>query len=198
MDLLSGLGDVVVVAPASAALFAGLVWLGARREAAAFALAIAAAMALALAAKLAFEACGFVEPQFEIESPSGHAALAAAFWGCVAFVLAGGRPPAGRLALYAAAVLVAVGVAYGRVAIGAHSVAEVVCGLAIGAVATALFVALRGPPRRVPLTSQVLVRASPSVVLLALDLALFTDRWTAEPFIVRLAAAIGLALKLCT
>ena len=178
MDLLSGLGDVVVVAPASAALFAGLVWLGARREAAAFALAIAAAMALALAAKLAFEACGFVEPQFEIESPSGHAALAAAFWGCVAFVLAGGRPPAGRLALYAAAVLVA--------------------GLAIGAVATALFVALRGPPRRVPLTSQVLVRASPIVVLLALDLALFTDRWTAEPFIVRLAAAIGLALKLCT
>lgn len=198
MDLLSGLGDVAVVGPASVAVFVALIWLGARREAAAFAIAIAAAMALALAAKIGFVACGFAEPRFDIESPSGHAALGAAFWGCAAIVLAGGRRTGERLALYAAAAGLAVAVAYGRVALGAHTVAEVICGLAIGAVATALFVALRGPPRRVCLTPRLLVRASPIVGLLALDLALLTDRWTAEPFIVRLAAAIGVALNLCT
>lgn len=197
MDLLSGLGDIIVVAPASAALFVALLWLGARREAAAFAVAIVFAMALALMAKMAFAACGFGEPRFDIESPSGHAALGAAFWGCLATVLAGGRQPGTRLALYAGAALVAVAVACARVALGVHTVAEVICGLTIGAVSAALFVALRGPPRRVPLTSQVLVRASPIVALLALDLALLTDHWTAEPFIVRLAAALGVALKLC-
>jgi len=198
MDLLSGLGDIIVVAPATAALFVGLLWLGARREALAFVVAIAATMALALAAKLAFEACGFAEPRLDVESPSGHAALGAAFWGCFAALLAGGRRLGQRLAFYAGAVLVAMAVACGRVAIGAHSVAEVVCGLAIGVVATTLFIALRGPPRRLSLTPPVLLGASPVVALLALDLTLFTDRWTAEPFIVRLAAAIGLALKLCT
>jgi membrane-associated phospholipid phosphatase len=197
MDLLSGLGDIVVVGPASAALFVGLFWIRARREAAAFASAIFAAMALALAAKLAFEACGFAEPRFDIESPSGHAALGAAFWGCAAVVLAGGRRLGERAAFYVGAVLVAMAVASARVAIGAHTVAEVICGLAIGAAATALFVVLRGPPRRVSLTPYVLVWSSPVVVLLALDLALFTDRVSAEPLIVRLAAAIGVALKLC-
>ena len=196
MDLLSGLGDVAVVAPASAALVVGLFWLGARRDAAAFAAAILVCMALTLLAKLAFAACGFA-PRFDVESPSGHAALGAAFYGSLAALLAGGRPLGMRLGLYAAAACAAVAVAYGRVELRAHSVAEVVCGLLIGAAAAALFVALRGPPRRLPLTPQMLVRTSPVAVLLALDLALFTDRWTAEPLIDRFAWAIGVALKLC-
>ena len=196
MDLLSGLGDVAVVAPASAALVVGLFWLGARRDAVAFTAAMLAGMALTLLAKLAFAACGFA-PRFDVESPSGHAALGAAFYGSLAALLAGGRPLGMRLGLYAAAACAAVAVAYGRVELRAHSVAEVVCGLLIGAAAAALFVALRGPPRRLPLTPQMLVRTSPVAVLLALDLALFTDRWTAEPLIDRFAWAIGVALKLC-
>ena len=198
MELLSGLGDVAVVGPASAALFVGLLWLGARRQAAAFAVAIAVAMTLALAAKMTFAACGFAAPRFDIESPSGHAALGTAFWGCAATALAGGRRLGERLALYAAAACLAVAVAYGRVALGVHSVAEVICGLVIGAVATALFVVLRGPTHRLTVTPQMLVRASPIAVLLALDLALFADRWTAEPLIDRIAAAIGVALRLCS
>jgi hypothetical protein len=35
-------------------------------------------------------------------------------------------------------------------------------------------------------------------VLLAIDLALFTDHWTAEPLIDRFARAIGVALNLCS
>jgi len=197
MDLLSGLGDVAVVAPASAALVVGLLLLGARRDAGSFVLAMFACAVLALSAKLAFAACG-VAPRFDIESPSGHAALSAAFYGSLAALLAGGRPLGMRLALYAAAACAAVAVAYGRVELRAHSVAEVVCGLLIGAAAAALFVALRGPPRRLSLTPQMLVRASPIAVLLAIDLALFTDRWTAEPLIDRFAWAIGVALKLCS
>jgi len=197
MDWLSGLGDIAVVAPASAALVVGLFFLGARRDAVTFALAMFACVLLALLAKLAFAACGFA-PRFDIESPSGHAALGAAFYGSLAALLAGGRPLGARLALYVAAACAAVAVAYGRVELQVHSVAEVVCGLLIGAAAAALFVALRGPPRRLSLTPQMLVRASPIAVLLAIDLALFTDRWTAEPLIDRFAWAIGVALKLCS
>jgi membrane-associated phospholipid phosphatase len=197
MDWLSGLGDVAVVAPASAALVVGLLLLGVRRDAVTFAVAMFACVALALLAKLAFAACG-AAPRFDIESPSGHAALGAAFYGSLAALLAGGRPLIVRLAFYVAAACAAVAVAYGRVELRAHSVAEVICGLLIGAAAAARFVALRGSPRRLPLTPQMLVRASPIAVLLALDLALFTDRWTAEPAIDRFAWAIGLALKLCS
>ena len=197
MDLLSGLGDVAVVAPASAALVVGLLLLGARRDAAAFTVAMFTCVALALSAKLAFAACGFA-PRFDIESPSGHAALGAAFYGSLAALLAGGRGLGVRLALYVAAACASAAVAYGRVELQVHSVAEVICGLLIGVVAAALFVALRGPPRRLSLTPQMLVRASPIAVLLALDLALFTDRWTAEPLIDRFAWAIGVALKLCS
>ena len=197
MDLLSGLGDVAVVAPASAALVVGLLWLGARRDAAAFAAAMLVCVVLALLAKLAFAACGFA-PRFDIESPSGHAALGAAFYGSLAALLAGGRRLGVRLALYIAAACASAAVAYGRVELRVHSVAEVICGLLIGAAAAALFVALRGPPRRLSVTPQMLVRASPIAVLLALDLALFADRWTAEPLIDRFAWAIGVALKLCS
>jgi membrane-associated phospholipid phosphatase len=197
MDLLSGLGDVAVVAPASAALVVGLFWLGARRDAVAFTAAMLAGMALTLLAKLAFAACGFA-PRFDVESPSGHAALAMAFYGSLAALLAGGRRLGVRLALYGAAVCASLAVAFGRVELGVHSVAEVICGLLIGAAAAALFVALRGAPRRLSVTPQMLARASPIAVLLALDLALFSDRWTAEPVIDRLAAAIGVALRLCS
>jgi len=197
MDWLSGLGDIAVVGPASAALILGLFFHGARRDAFAFALAMFACVLLALLAKLAFAACGFA-PRFDVESPSGHAALGAAFYGSLAALLAGGRPLGARLALYFAAACAAVAVAYGRVELQVHSVAEVVCGLLIGAAAAALFMTLRGPPRRLSLTPQVLVRASPIAVLLAIDLALFTDRWTAEPLIDRFAWAIGVALKLCS
>ena len=91
MDWLSGLGDVAVVAPASAALAVGLLLVGARRDAITFALGMFACVALALLAKLAFAACG-VAPRFDIESPSGHAALGATFYGSLAALLAGGRP----------------------------------------------------------------------------------------------------------
>ena len=197
MELLSGLGDVAVVAPASAALVVGLLMLGARRDAAAFAAAMLACVAVALLAKLAFAACGFA-PRFDIESPSGHVALGAALYGSLAALLAGGRRLGVRLALYVGAACVSAAVAYGRVELRVHSVAEVICGLLIGAGAAAVFAALRGPPRRLSLTPQMLVRASPIAVLLALDLALFTDRWTAEPLIDRFAWAIGVALKLCS
>ena len=91
MDWLSGLGDIAVVAPASAALVVGLLLLGARRDAITFAVAMFACIVIALLAKLAFAACGLA-PRFDIESPSGHAALGAAFYGSLAALLAGGRP----------------------------------------------------------------------------------------------------------
>ena len=70
------------------------------------------------------------------------------FIGSLAALLAGGRALGVRLALYIGAACAAVAVAYGQVELRVHSIAEVVCGLLIGVAAAALFVALRGPPRR--------------------------------------------------
>jgi membrane-associated phospholipid phosphatase len=197
MDLLSGLGDMAFVLPASATLIIVLVSIDARREAAVFVAALAVGMGLALLAKLAFAACGRVESIFDIESPSGHAALGATFYGCGAALLAGGRPPGQRLAIYLGAIVAALAIAYGRVALGVHSIGEVICGLLIGALATAVFAAFRGPPRRLWAPTSTLLRVSPIIVLLAVDLALFSDRWTAEPLIARFAALFGRSLNLC-
>ncbi|THD43547.1 MAG: phosphatase PAP2 family protein [Bradyrhizobium sp.] len=198
MRALGGLGDIAFILPAAVALTIALILLGARREAGAFVSALVACAVLMTAEKLAFAVCGRAAVIPGIDSPSGHAALGSAFYGCCAALLAAGRPPVQRMALYALAVLLALAVAYGRVAAQAHTVAEVIVGLLTGAVATALFVVLRGPPRRLTAPPVALTTLTPLILaLLALDLALLSDRWTAESYIAQIALALGRNLHLC-
>jgi membrane-associated phospholipid phosphatase len=64
--------------------------------------------------------------------PSGHSALAAAFYAAVALVLARRRSPRTRALLAGVAVAVAVAVACSRVLLGVHWMSDVIAGLAFG------------------------------------------------------------------
>lgn len=64
--------------------------------------------------------------------PSGHAAMAAAFWAAVALVLARRRSPRVRALLTAGAVAIAVTVAGTRVLLGVHWLSDTIAGLAFG------------------------------------------------------------------
>ncbi|MGL6280478.1 MAG: phosphatase PAP2 family protein [Gaiella sp.] len=64
--------------------------------------------------------------------PSGHTAMAAAFWAAVALLLARRRSPRTRALLSGAAVALAVTVAGTRVLLGVHWLTDVIAGLAFG------------------------------------------------------------------
>jgi undecaprenyl-diphosphatase len=64
--------------------------------------------------------------------PSGHSALAAAFWAAAALVLARRRSARTRALLAGGAVAIAVGVACSRVLLGVHWMSDVIGGLAFG------------------------------------------------------------------
>ena len=197
MELVTNFGDIAVLLPASLGLIAFLAWIGSRRDAAAYAAAMATCLTAALTAKLAFAICGGNAPILGVENPSGHAAFAATFYGCLAALFATGRTIGRRLALYggAAALVLAIGVS--RVALEAHTAPEIVVGLMIGLMSIALFNALRIAPERLALSSQMVVRMSPFAVLYALCLLLLAGHWTAEPFIDAIAARLGVAMHLC-
>jgi len=197
MHLITNLGDIAVLLPASLGLIAYLAWIGRRRDAAAYVAALAVCLTAALFAKLALAACGGDHAVFDVESPSGHAAVAATFYGCVASLLATGRATGWRLALYAGASALVLSIGASRVALEAHTVPEIVIGVLIGVMSIALFNALRVATERLELSSQTVVRMSPFAVLYALCLLLLAGHWTAEPFIDAIAARLGANMHLC-
>jgi membrane-associated phospholipid phosphatase len=197
MHLISDLGDSAVLLPASLGLLAYLIGFGARADALAYAAALVTGLAGALIAKLALAACGGGHPLFGVESPSGHAAFGAIFYGCLAVLFATGRPTVLRLALYVGALSLIALIGVSRVALEAHSVPEVVVGLLIGGVSVALFQVLRDEPARLELSARTVLLMSPLAALYALCLLLLADRWTAEPIIDAIAWRIGLHLHLC-
>jgi membrane-associated phospholipid phosphatase len=197
MHLVTNLGDLAVLLPASLGLIAFLAWIGARENAAAYAAAAAVCLLAALLAKLGFAACGARYSALGVESPSGHVALSATFYGCIAVLFGAKRTLSRRLALYAAAAALVLLIGASRVALEAHTASEVVVGLLIGAAAIALFVALRVSVEPLQFSAQTVVRMSPLAVLYALCFLLLAGRWSAEPVIDALAARLGANLHLC-
>jgi membrane-associated phospholipid phosphatase len=197
MILVTNLGDLIVLLPASVGLIVFLARVGARQDALAYVAAAAGCLTGALVAKLALAACGEGHAVFGVESPSGHAAFAATFYGCLAALFAAGRPVAARLALYGAAIALILLIAMSRVALDAHTVPEVVVGLSIGAGSVALFHAVRVKPERLDLTPEAMIRMSPFAVVFALCWLVLAGRWTAEPYIDAIAAQFGVGLHLC-
>jgi len=197
MQLVSNLGDIAVLLPASLGLIVFLAWIGWRQDAAAYAAAVAACVTAALFAKFAFAACGGNHAVFGVESPSGHAAFGATFYGCLAALFGAGRATRWRLALYGGAVALALAIGASRVALQAHNATEVVIGGLIGAMSIALFIALRVRPEPLELSSRTVVQMSPLAVLYALCLLLLAGHWTAESFIDAIAAQLGADMHLC-
>jgi hypothetical protein len=158
---------------------------------------VAACVTAALFAKFAFAACGGNHAVFGVESPSGHAAFGATFYGCLAALFGAGRATRWRLALYGGAVALALAIGASRVALQAHNATEVVIGGLIGAMSIALFIALRVRPEPLELSSRTVVQMSPLAVLYALCLLLLAGHWTAESFIDAIAAQLGADMHLC-
>jgi hypothetical protein len=197
MHLVTNLGDLAVLLPASLGLIAFLAWIGAREDAAAFAAATALCLLAALLAKLAFAACGAQYDLLGVESPSGHTAFSAMFYGCLALLFATGRTLTQRLAFYAGAAALVLLIGASRVALLAHSVAEVVVGLGIGAISIGLFRALRVSSEPLQFSAQTIVRLSPFAALYAACLLLLAGHWSAEPVIDAVAAELDADLRLC-
>jgi hypothetical protein len=103
MHLVTNLGDLAVLLPASLGLIVFLAWIDSRRDAAAYTAAALVCLTAALFAKLALAACAGRYSLFGVESPSGHVAFSATFYGCFAVLFGAGRTLARRLALYAGA-----------------------------------------------------------------------------------------------
>jgi membrane-associated phospholipid phosphatase len=72
--------------------------------------------------------------------PSGHATQSVAFYSMLAVVLGAGRSPRVKLALWSAAVLVALVVGASRIYLGAHWLTDVLGGYALGTLWTAVVV----------------------------------------------------------
>ena len=90
MWIVSGLADLLVLLPASLALIALLARNGAVGEAVAYAKALLFCLIATLAMKFALATCGVGE-RLGVESPSGHVAFAATFYGSLALMLGARR-----------------------------------------------------------------------------------------------------------
>lgn len=145
MHVFGNLGHVVILGPLSLATLFYLLAIGARRDASAFALALLACLATTVGAKLFFSLCGGGHaPHLRMESPSGHESFSAAVYGCIALIVAAGRPRLQQFLIDGAAALLLALIGIGRVAQHAHSPQEVAVGLSIGIAATILFHWRRG------------------------------------------------------
>jgi membrane-associated phospholipid phosphatase len=198
MHLIGILGHSLILLPASFALVGLLVVAGAHRDAWAFVAALSVGLAATVLAKLAFEACRWGVSTLNVESPSGHASFSALVYGCLAVMIATGRPAGQRLLIAVGAVGLILLVGFSRIAVEVHTPAEVVLGLVIGGAGVLLFALLRGRRARLAIPWRALVFASPFAVGVGLSVLLLAHNWTPEPFIDSFAWRIGAALRLCS
>lgn len=93
--------------------------------------AIAVTAALTLASKLAYMGWGLGIASIDFTGFSGHAAMSSAIYPVAATLLAGTPRPA-RIAGFSAGAILALLIGWSRIPLHAHSVSEVVAGLALG------------------------------------------------------------------
>lgn len=136
IDYLTNLGDLAVLLPLSAVV---LVWLllWPRWDAASWWVPSVTFCVGAMAIlKIFHNAC----PEILSSNPSGHTGLSVLVYGAI-FVLVSARTKTWqKIALISIGIALAIGIAVSRVLIGAHSIPEIVIGMAIGALSLALFV----------------------------------------------------------
>jgi membrane-associated phospholipid phosphatase len=197
MHLIGILGHSLLLLPASFGLIGLLLLAGSRRDALAFVVALIVGLTATLLAKLAFEACLWGISTLRIESPSGHASFSALVYGCLAVLVATGRPIGPRLLIAAGATGLVLLIGFSRIAVEVHTPEEVVFGLLIGIAGVLLFAALRGKPGRLAIPWGALAFASPFAIGVALCVVLLTRNWTPEPVIDALARHIGVRFGLC-
>jgi membrane-associated phospholipid phosphatase len=195
--LITNLGDLAVLLPASVALIAILFRWGTRADALTFAFALTICLAATALAKIGFATCGAQSSLVGIESPSGHIGVSAYFYGSLAIIAATERGAAPRIAITSAAAVLIALIGASRIVIHAHNGQEAVAGLAIGLACVGLFYLFREQPRMLAMPARARVLIALVIVVLLIDAALLGGRWTPEHLIDALARQIGAGLELC-
>ena len=137
-SLITDAGDSGLLLP-MALVASGALWLlHSRRLAWLLARSVLAAGLAITALKILFLSCA-AHWVPGLASPSGHACLSAVVYGCLATVLAAGRPRPMRWLIGLGAVLFVAVIAVSRLTLGVHTLVEVLVGLAVGGVAQAWF-----------------------------------------------------------
>lgn len=196
MWIVSSLADLLVPLPASLALIALLARAGAGGEALAYAKALLFCLVATFAMKFALATCGAGE-RLGVDSPSGHVAVAATFFGALALMLGARRAAAAKLLLAAGVAAFVILVAVSRVAVNAHNPAETIVGAATGVVALAIFFV--NEPKHTP-SDQPLSLVSTLAPLAAVYVVLalpISSHCTAEPWIDAIADEFGAVTHLC-
>ena len=137
MQFLTNFGDEAVLLPLAAATLIWLAILVGRRTAITWCGAIVIAGGATAVLKIYFSACATPIPA--LDSPSGHTSMSTLVYGGLALIIGAETNSWARIAAGAAGAALVAAVALSRVAVGAHTLADVVAGLVIGGGALALF-----------------------------------------------------------
>jgi membrane-associated phospholipid phosphatase len=141
LNFVTDFADQAVILPLILVTAAMLIIQGWARGAIAWLLATAGAFGLMLLLKLVFLSCGWLNAPGAIVSPSGHAAAAALVAGGFAALFS-----PSRLGVAVVAAIAAILIGQTRLALGVHSVAEVILGALVGIGGAVALHGMAGPP----------------------------------------------------
>lgn len=126
-------GDSMLLLPCAVLVVVLLLWKAdTRRTSLQWLLLFGIAGAIVVVSKLAFMGWGVGSRAFDFTGFSGHSALSASIWPVMIWILTSRASHRWRLAAVCGGYLLALAVGFSRVVIHAHSVSEVVAGLALG------------------------------------------------------------------
>jgi membrane-associated phospholipid phosphatase len=164
MQFLTDFADQAVILPLAVAIGLALLVAGWRRGAAAWLGAVGATLGMVLLSKVAGAACLNALALLDLQSPSGHTASAAVVYGGLIALTSPepARPVRRWIAALLPAAALAVLVGATRLAVHAHTVAEVLAGAAIGIAGALALARLAG---RQPAGLQVSVPWAAAVVV---------------------------------
>jgi membrane-associated phospholipid phosphatase len=133
LQTITDFGEATLLIPA-AGLVGVYLWLrGMRKVALVWATAFALCMLATVVLKVGFNACGDRLEWLGIRSPSGHVSLSVTFYGCLALLVGQSLNFRWRTVVYVLALVAVVAIMASRLLLHAHTPAEVLVGILIGA-----------------------------------------------------------------
>jgi membrane protein DedA with SNARE-associated domain/membrane-associated phospholipid phosphatase len=160
MVVLTELGDAAVTIPVAAVVLAWLLWRRAWRDALYWLSAMGFGALAVVIIKLALKVPRPVPLYSGAEAysfPSSHATLSTVIYGLLAVLAAPAFSARWRWLPYATAVLMVIGISFSRLYLGAHWLADVTAGLALGTVWISLLAITRERRQSTPAASRGLV-----------------------------------------
>lgn len=146
-QLISFFGESAFLLPCAVFLYAWMRWRGATDVARHWLFAFTVTALVVLVSKLAFLGWGIGSAVLDFTGFSGHSMMAASILPLMFYVAMPANRPGLSLLAALAGVLLALAVGVSRLALQAHSMSEVVSGLALGLLVSLPVIVRRGVPR---------------------------------------------------